>query len=125
LKLCRSGSLEHVPFENALLQWQDGLRRLNEAPPDQRRMLERVTSAIEAELRRRLGGAFTSTELAELYDQGTDWASDLAVSVAPDDPYAWDARTVADAAFARYLRGATDFAGGRRLGVPNGRSLDT
>ena len=97
------------------MQWQDGLRRLSEAPPEERRMLERVTQAIEAELRRRLGGAFSSTELAELYDRGTDWAADLAVSVAPDDPYAWDARTVADAAFARYLRGATDFAGGRRL----------
>jgi hypothetical protein len=34
--------------------------------------------------------------------------------VAPDEPYAWDARTVADAAFGRYLREATDFAGGRR-----------
>jgi hypothetical protein len=106
-----------VPFENALMQWQDGLRRLNEAPPEQRRMLERVTAAIEAELRRRLGGAFTSAELTELYEQGTDWATDLAVAVAPDDPYAWDARTVADAAFARYLRGATDFAGGRRLPI--------
>jgi hypothetical protein len=29
-------------------------------------------------------------------------------------PYAWDARIVADAAFARYLRRAVDFAGGRR-----------
>jgi len=106
-----------VPFENALMQWQDGLRRLNQAPPEQQRMLERVTRAIEAELRRRLGGAFTSAELAQLYEQGTDWATDLAVSVAPDDPYAWDARTTADAAFARYLRGATDFAGGRRLPI--------
>ncbi|HEX5781973.1 MAG TPA: hypothetical protein VFX80_08630 [Solirubrobacteraceae bacterium] len=106
-----------MPFENALMQWQDGLRRLNEAPPDQSRMLERVTAAIEAELRRRLGGAFTSDELAELYEQGTDWATDLAVSVAPEDPYAWDARTVADAAFGRYLRAATDFAGGRRLPI--------
>lgn len=99
------------------MQWQDGLRRLNEAPPDQRRTLERVTAAIEAELRRRLGGAFTADELAALYEQGTDWATDLAVSVAPDDPYAWDARTVADAAFGRYLRAATDFAGGRRLPI--------
>jgi hypothetical protein len=99
------------------MQWQDGLRRLNEAPPDQRRMLERVTQAIEAELRRRLGGAFTTEELAELYEAGTDWATDLAVSVAPDDPYAWDARTVVDAAFGRYLRAATDFAGGRRLPI--------
>ena len=97
------------------MQWQDGLRRLGEAPPDEQRMLERVTQAIEAELRRRLGGAFTSAELAGLYEQGTDWAADIAVSVAPDDPYAWDARTVADAAFGRYLRAATDYAGGRRV----------
>ena len=106
-----------MSFETAVVQWQDGLRRLDEAPSGQRRMLERVTRAIEAELRRRLGGSFTSDELAELYDQGTDWASDLAVSVAPEDPYAWDARTVADAAFGRYLRGASDFAGGRRLPI--------
>jgi hypothetical protein len=81
-------------------------------------MLERVTRAIEADLRRRLGGAFTSDELADLYEsQGTGWAADLAITVAPEDPYAWDVRTVADAAFGRYLRGATDFAGGRRLPI--------
>jgi hypothetical protein len=102
-------------FENAVAQWQEGLRRLADAPPDERRMLERVTTAVEAELRRRLGGAFTTDELVDLYDQGTDWVTDLAVSVAPDDPYAWDVRTVGDAAFGRYLRSATDFAGGRRL----------
>ena len=106
-----------MSFETALMQWQDGLRRLAEAPPEERRMLERVTQAIEAELRRRLGGAFTSDELAGFYDAGTDWAADLAVSVAPEDPYAWDVRTVADAAFGRYLRGASDFAGGRRLPI--------
>jgi hypothetical protein len=103
-----------VPFENALAQWQEGLRRLAEAPPEERRALERVTRAIEDELRRRLGGAFTSAELVDLYDEGTGWTTDLAVSVAPDKPYAWDVRTVADAAFGRYLRAATDFAGGRR-----------
>ena len=102
-------------FENAIAQWQEGLRRLADAPEDERRMLERVTAAVEAELRRRLGGAFTTGELADLYDEGTDWVTDLAVSVAPDDPYAWDVRTVGDAAFGRYLRSATDFAGGRRL----------
>jgi hypothetical protein len=104
-----------VSYENAVVQWQDGLRRLAEAPPEQRRVLERVSRAIEDELRRRLGGAFTSDELAELYDRGTAWTTDLAVAVAPEDPYAWDVRTVTDAAFGRYLRGATDFAGGRRL----------
>lgn len=103
-----------MPFETALPLWQEGLRRLEDAPPEHRRALERVTSAIEDELRRRLGGPFTSAELAALYDEGTGWTADLAVAVAPEDPYAWDARTVTDAAFARYLRDATDFAGGRR-----------
>lgn len=107
-----------MTFETAFAQWQDGLRRLAEAPPDQRRVLERVTHAIEDELRRKLGGAFTSDELTELYErEGTGWCTDLAVTVAPEDPYAWDVRTVADAAFGRYLRGATDFAGGRRLPI--------
>jgi hypothetical protein len=104
-----------MSFDSAVAQWQEGLRRLADAPPDERPVLERVTAAVEAELRRRRGGAFTTGELADLYDQGTDWVTDLAVAVAPDDPYAWDVRTVGDAAFGRYLRSATDFAGGRRL----------
>jgi hypothetical protein len=103
-----------VSFETAVEQWQEGERRLAESPPGQQDALERVTQAIRAELRRRLGGAFTADELAALYDEGTDWAVDVAIAVAPDEPYAWDARIVIDAAFARYLRGATDFAGGRR-----------
>ncbi len=97
-------------------QWREGARRLAEAPPAQQPALERVTTRIQAELRRRLGGAFTAEELAELYEaQGTGWCTDLAVAIAPDEPHAWDARVVADAAFARYLRGASDFAGGRRF----------
>lgn len=104
-----------MTFESALAQWEDGLRRLAEAPPEEQRMLERVTQAIEAELRRRLGGRFTAQELSDFYDEGTDWTTDIAVAVAPEDPYAWDVRTVADAAFGRYLRQATDYAGGRRL----------
>ena len=105
-----------MSYDNAFAQWQDGLRRLADAPPEERRLLERVTRAIEDELRRRLGGAFTTSELVDLYyDEGTDWTADLAASIAPEDPYAWDVRTVADAAFGRYLRGATDYAGGRRL----------
>jgi hypothetical protein len=104
-----------MTFESALAQWEEGLRRLAAAPPEEQRMLERVTQAIEADLRRRLGGRFTAQELADLYDQGTDWTTDVAVAVAPEDPYAWDVRTVGDAAFGRYLRQATDYAGGRRL----------
>jgi hypothetical protein len=104
-----------MPFETAAHEWEAGLRRLEEAPADRRDVLERVTRAIEDELRRRLGGPFTSAELADLYDHGTSWCAEVALEVAPDDPDAWDARVVADAAFARYLREATDYAGGRRL----------
>jgi len=104
-----------VPFDTAIDQWREGERRLAAAPPQERPALERVTASVVDELRRRLGGAFTVEELSELYDAGTGWVSDLAVGVAPDEPHAWDARIVADAAFARYLRAATDYAGGRRF----------
>ena len=106
-----------MAYDTAIEQWREGTRRLDEAPPLQREVLERVVVRIVSELRRRLGGAFTVEELAELYDEGTGWCIDLAVATAPDAPYAWDARIVADAAFARYLRRAADFAGGRRRGL--------
>ncbi len=77
--------------------------------------MERVVDALVDELRRRLGGPFTSDELARLYvEQGTDWAFDIATRVAPRTPEAWDMATVANAAFARYLREAVDYGGGRR-----------
>jgi hypothetical protein len=106
------------PVEHALFQWEEGGRRLRQAPPDERAALERVTDRIVRELRRRLGGAFTTGELADLYEQGTDWCLGLAVAAAPDQPYAWEAQIVADAAFARYVREAMDFAGGRLVDQP-------
>jgi hypothetical protein len=75
--------------------------------------LERVTDTLVAELRRRLGGRFSAQELVELYDSGTAWCLPVAMQVAPDAPWAWEQGVVVDAAFARYLRGATDYAGGR------------
>jgi hypothetical protein len=102
-------------IETAMFQWEEGRRRLRDAEPGDRAALERVTDRIVEELRRRLGGRFTTGELADLYDRGTDWCLELAVATAPDNPRAWDAQTVADAAFARYVRQAADFAGGRRV----------
>lgn len=104
-----------MSYEIAIFQWEEGQRRLRDAAPEDRPVLERVTDRIAAELRRRLGGAFTTDELAELYDQGTEWCLQVAIDVAPDRPAAWEAQTAADAAFARYVRGASDFAGGRRV----------
>ena len=104
-----------MSFETAVEQWREGERRLAEAPPEQQAALERVTARIEAELRRRLGGAFTAEELAELYDEGhrlvhrprrrrrarrTRTRGTPASSPTPPSR--------------RYLRRAADFAGGRR-----------
>ena len=102
-------------FENAIYQWRQGERRLQAAPPERRVLLERITSTLVAELRRRLGGRFGSEELAELYESGTAWCLQLAMDAAPEDPWAWDSGVVVDAAFGRYLREATDYAGGRRV----------
>jgi hypothetical protein len=103
-------------FDSAIFQWREGQQRLRDAEPADRAVLERVTGRIVDELRRRLGGAFTTGELAALYyEQGTDWCLDIAFEAAPGNPRAWDAQTVADAAFARYVREAADFAGGRSV----------
>jgi hypothetical protein len=104
-----------VAFETAIEQWQAGLRRLETSPFDEQPVLEQVIREVHAELRRRLGSAFTTEELAALYDAGDGWVANLAMAVAPEAPFAWDVRIVGDAAFARYLREAVDYAGGRRL----------
>jgi hypothetical protein len=84
------------------------------APPERRPLLERVVAALVAELRRRLGGRFSAEELVGLYEQGTTWCLQVAMKLAPEEPWAWEAGVVVDAAFARYLREAADYAGGRR-----------
>ncbi|TMK56177.1 MAG: hypothetical protein E6G51_11060 [Actinobacteria bacterium] len=104
------------PLENALFQWEEGRRALQAIDdPRRRRMADRVVEAIRDELRRRIGPTFSAEELAELYGKGTDWAQQVALDVAP--AVEEDSQALADAAFWLYLRGATDFAGGRKLEV--------
>jgi hypothetical protein len=104
-----------VSFDQAFGLWSEGVRRLADADPAERPGLDRVVDALVAELRRRLGGAFTVQELADYYfEHGTDWCFEVAVRVAPRTPAAWDMTTVAGAAFARYAREAGDF---RRRGA--------
>jgi PhoPQ-activated pathogenicity-related protein len=90
------------------LRWEDGERRLRDVPAASHRSVERVVEQTVAELRRRLGSAFTTQELVELYEGSDAWTMALAVRVAPREPLAWE-HWVADAAFARYLRGAIDW----------------
>ncbi len=105
-----------VRYDDLIGLWQEGQRRLAAADPAERQVMERVVDELVVALRRRLGGPFTVAELARLYvEQGTDWCFEIATRVAPRNPEAWDLTTVAGAAFARYARQATDYAGGSRL----------
>jgi hypothetical protein len=101
--------------ENAVLQWEEGYRRLEEArsEPPLYRALARAVVAVQDELRKRLGSAFSVAELAALYRDGTDWTLDRAMSARPDDLGRWDPTIAGDAAFYLYMREAADFAGGR------------
>jgi hypothetical protein len=102
-------------YESTMQQWREGARRLTEASPEELRVLDRVVDRVYAELRRRLGSTFSAAELVDLYEAGTLWAEQLAMRAAPDHPWAWDPRIAIDASFARYVREAADYAGGRRL----------
>lgn len=105
-----------VSFEEVIGLWREGQRRLAQAARSDRPALERVIDAIVDELRRRLSVPFMAEELARLYvESGTDWCFDIATRVAPGNPEAWDMTTVAGAAFERYLRQASDYAGGARI----------
>jgi hypothetical protein len=94
-------------LENAIFQWEEGERRLRGADDAQRGALERAAALVVDELRRRLGSRFSLSELSDLYAAGGDWASDVARSAFAGTESSW----VVDAAFARYAREASDYAG--------------
>jgi hypothetical protein len=95
-------------LDNALYQWREGERRVAESPEPARADLERAVAAVVDELRKRLGSSFVLDELADMYGEGTDWATEMADRQGAST----DAATVVDAAFARYAREASNFAGG-------------
>lgn len=103
--------------ENAVFQWEEGYRRLQDArsEPALYRALARTVLAVQEELRKRLGSRFSVSELAALYREGTDWTLDFSLPARPDDLGGWDPSAAADAAFYLYMRQAADFAGGRAL----------
>jgi hypothetical protein len=96
-------------LDNALFQWREGERRLADTPEPARADLERAVAGVVDELRKRLGSSFILDELADLYGEGTDWATELADRHGAGT----DAAFVVDAAYARYAREASNYAGGR------------
>jgi hypothetical protein len=103
------------PVDNALFQWEEGANRLREMSHEPRlaRITTRAVDAIRDELRRRIGPTFTAQQLAELYGRGTDWCLEAARNAAPMEAVDLDPQAIVDGAFFLYLRGATDYSGGR------------
>ena len=99
-------------IDNARFQWEDGERRIRQADEATSSDLERAVYAVLDALPRRLGSTFTLEELADLYGSGTDWADDIAQRNRAGS----DSAAVVDAAFNRYAREASDFAGGKLRG---------
>lgn len=95
--------------DSAKLEWEQAYRRLLDvSDPELEERLGRQVEAITIELRRRLGGAFTTRELADEYARADVWAQHVLSEQGLRD---W-LRTVSlveGAAFHLYARGATDF----------------
>ena len=96
-------------IENARFQWEEGERTVRFSDEPTRSDLERAVWAVLDEIPRRLGSTFSIAELADLYGSGTDWAEDIAMR----NRAGGDSVAVVDAAFGRYARHASDFAGGK------------
>jgi hypothetical protein len=100
--------------ENAILQWEEGFRRLEAARSDPAlyRALGRAVVRAEDELRKRLGSTFSVDELVTVYREDPEWGLEVLIDSLSDDNRVWDSSTVMDAAFYLYMREASDFAGG-------------
>ena len=96
--------------ELARQQWEESYRRLAGAPPADidARVLEQI-EAITQELRRRIGGTFTLTDLAGVYDASEQWTHTAISERFPRPGWARSASAAADAAFHLFARGARDY----------------
>jgi hypothetical protein len=98
--------------ELAMLEWEEGARRLGELPVTARRrdVLQRLVAELDAEIVRRVGQTFDLARLAAVYASSEPWCRDVAERVTPE-PWAYDLSVVQPAAFARVARDAIDFRG--------------
>ncbi len=95
----------------ARFSWEEGLARLSQPEPGSvARARQRIVSAVQRELRRRVGSTFATIDLVRVYDGAPAWYLDLAARTVPREPDAWDPAVTMDAAFALYSRRATDAA---------------
>jgi hypothetical protein len=97
--------------ESARRDWEVSYRRFVEEVRDPGRAdaLHRQVEVVSEELRKRLGAAYTLTELASEYRHADDWARDAVAERAPSSGWPGNLSLVEGAAFLLYSRGAVDY----------------
>lgn len=104
-------AVTEAEVESARREWQDGHRRLLEVARDgaaRERLLEQV-DAVAAELRRRVGGTFSTRELAAAYADAERWTRAVVAERAAAPGWPRTLSLVEAAAFHLYARGAQDY----------------
>ena len=97
--------------DSARREWSAGHRRFLEAaryplPADR---LHRQVEVLFAELRRRVGGTFTTAELAREYARSDAWGREAVELRAPSPGWSRTFSLSLDEAFHLYGRGAQDY----------------
>ncbi len=92
-------------------EWEEGHRRVEGERADRRRYARLVQQLelVVDELRKRVGGTYTLTDLASSYRDADRWARPLVEERAPSPGWPRDLSTVLAAAFHAYQRGAVDY----------------
>jgi hypothetical protein len=97
--------------EVARQEWAEGHRRLErerEQPKRYRQLLAQV-DAVTEQLRRRIGGVFTLSELAGEYHRAETWALEAVAELPRESQWPPGLTTATDAAFYLYARSARDY----------------
>jgi hypothetical protein len=97
--------------ESARRDWEDGHRRLHEQArrSEQPERLLAQVDAVTGELRRRVGGTFTLSELAAAYARAEEWTRAVVAEESPAPGWPRTLSLVEAAAFHEYARGAQDY----------------
>ncbi len=103
--------ITEAEVESARREWEEGYRRLHDEAsraPHPERLLAQV-DAVAAELRRRVGGTFTLSELAAAYAGAERWSRAVVAEQSPAPGWPRTLSLVEAAAFREYARGAQDY----------------
>jgi hypothetical protein len=100
-----------VALEQTRREWELGHRRLQKEASESPRgeALRAEHDAVLAELRKRVGGSFTLSELADAYPAAEAWSREAVEELEPAEGWARRLSTVTDSAFHVYSRGAVDY----------------